>query len=51
MGYNILIITLLDNDDRIYYDAVSDLRKVFNINILISIYGYNSGLHYFFCIQ
>ena len=46
-GYDILITTRIDYDDRIYYDAVNDVRKYVNINRPISIYGYNRGVIYF----
>ena len=44
--YNILITTRIDYDDRIYYDAVNDVRKAININKPLILYGYNSGVHY-----
>ena len=46
-GYDILITTRIDYDDRIYYDAVNDVRKVININKPILLYGYNRGVHYY----
>ena len=46
-SYNILITTRIDYDDRIYYDAVNDVRKAININKPILLYGYNSGVYYF----
>ena len=46
-GFDILITTRIDYDDRIYYDAVNDIRKAININKPILLYGYNSGLCYY----
>ena len=46
-GYDVLITTRIDYDDRIYYDAVNDVRKYVNINRPISLYGYNRGIIYF----
>ena len=45
-NYDVLIPTRIDYDDRIYYDAVNDVRKVININKPMIIYGYNRGLSY-----
>ena len=45
--FNILITTRIDYDDRIYYDAVNDVRKSVNINKPIVLYGYNRGLKYY----
>ena len=39
-GFNVLITTRLDYDDRIYYDAVNDVRKAVNIKKPIILYGY-----------
>ena len=44
---DILITTRIDYDDRIYYDAVNDVRKAVNINHPMIIYGYNRGMYYF----
>ena len=44
---DVLITTRIDYDDRIYYDAVNDVRKVININKPILLYGYNRGVHYY----
>ena len=44
---DVFITTRIDYDDRIYYDAVNDIRKAININKPISIHGYNRGLYYF----
>ena len=44
---DILITTRIDYDDRIYYDAVNDIRKSININKPMSLYGYNRGVHYY----
>ena len=46
-GYNVLITTRIDYDDRIYYDAVNDVRKAVNINKPMLLYGYNRGVYYF----
>ena len=46
-GYDILITSRIDYDDRIYYDAVNDVRKIININKPMLIYGYNRGLIYY----
>lgn len=44
---DILITTRIDYDDRIYYDAVNDVRKSININKPMIVYGYNSGVHFY----
>ena len=46
-GFDILITTRIDYDDRIYYDAVNDVRKAININKPMILYGYNKGVHYY----
>ena len=46
-GFDVLITTSIDYDDRIYYDAVNDVRKAININKPIFLYGYNRGVHYY----
>ena len=46
-GFDILITTRMDYDDRIYYDAVNDVRKAVNIKKPMILYGYNKGLYYF----
>ena len=46
-AYDVLIQTRMDYDDRIYYDAVNDIRKVININKPILLHGYNRGVLYF----
>ena len=46
-GFDILITTRIDYDDRIYYDAVNDVRKVININKPMLFHGYNRGLYFF----
>ena len=46
-GFDILITTRIDYDDRIYYDAVNDVRKEININKPILFHGYNRGLYFF----
>jgi len=45
-GYDILISTRIDYDDRIYYDAVNDVRKVINIYKPLILHGYNRGVIY-----
>jgi len=47
IGFDILITTRIDYDDRIYPDAVNDVRKAINVNKPMILYGYNSGLKYF----
>jgi hypothetical protein len=42
-----LITTRIDYDDRIYWNAVNDVRKVVNISRPIFLYGYNRGFIYF----
>ena len=44
---DVFISTRIDYDDRIYYDAVNDVRKQININRPVFLYGYNSGVYYF----
>ena len=44
---DILITTRIDYDDRIYYDAVNDVRKAININKPLQLFGYNRGFYYF----
>ena len=46
-GFDVLITTRIDYDDRIYYDAVNDVRKAVNINRPMTLYGYNRGVYYF----
>lgn len=46
-GFDVLVTTRIDYDDRIYYDAVNDIRKAININKPILLYGYNCGLCYY----
>ena len=46
-GFDILITTRMDYDDKIYYDAVNDVRKDVNIKKPMILYGYNKGLYYF----
>ena len=45
-GYDILISTRIDYDDRIYYDAVNDVRKVINIYKPLILHGYSRGVIY-----
>ena len=42
-----LITTRIDYDDRIYWNAVNDVRKVVNISRPMLLYGYNRGFIYF----
>ena len=46
-GIDILITSRIDYDDRIYYDAVNDVRKAINFKKPIFLYGYNRGVHYY----
>ena len=46
-NFDVLITSRIDYDDRIYYDAVNDVRKVINVNKPILLYGYNRGVIYF----
>ena len=46
-NFDILITTIIDYDDCIYYDAVNDVRKIININKPILLHGYNTGFYYF----
>lgn len=45
-GFDVLVTTRIDYDDRIYYDAVNDVRKIININKPILLHGYNRGAIY-----
>ena len=45
--FDVLITTRIDYDDRIYYDAVNDVRKVINIHKPILLHGYNRGFCYY----
>ena len=42
-----LITTRIDYDNRIYWNAVNDVRKAVNISKPIFLYGYNKGFFYF----
>ena len=42
-----MITTRIDYDDRIYYDAVNDVRKVIDLNKPMMLYGYDKGAHYY----
>ena len=42
-----LITTRIDYDDRIYWNAVNDVRKAVNISRPMFLYGYNRGFFYF----
>ena len=44
---DILITTRIDYDDRIYWNAVNDVRRVVNRTKPIFLYGYNRGFIYF----
>lgn len=46
-GFDIFISTRIDYDDRIYYDAVNDVRKAINFNRPMILYGYNRGFIYY----
>ena len=46
-GFDVLISTRIDYDDRIYYDAINDVRKAINIYKPMILYGYNRGVHYY----
>ena len=46
-GFDILITTRIDYDDRIYYNAVNDVRKEININKPMFFYGYCRGVYFF----
>ena len=46
-GFDILITTRIDYDDRIYYDAVNDVRKEITIDKPMLFHGYNRGLYFF----
>ena len=44
---DVLITSRIDYDDRIYYDAVNDVRKNVNISKPIFLYGYDRGFVYY----
>ena len=46
-GFDILIITRIDYDDKINYKAVNDVRKAINIDKVMILYRYNRGSYYF----
>ena len=46
-GLDILITTRIDYDDRIYYDAVNDVRKEITLKKPMLFHGYNRGLYFF----
>ena len=46
-GFDIFISTRIDYDDRIYYDAVNDVRKAINFSKPMILYGYNRGFIYY----
>ena len=46
-GYDVLITSRIDYDDRIYYDAVNDVRKEINLNKPMMIFGYDKGVYYY----
>ena len=45
--FDILITARIDYDDRIYYDAVNDVRKEININKPMLFHGYFRGVYFF----
>ena len=47
IGLDILITTRIDYDDRIYYDAVNDVRKEITIDKPMLFHGYKKGLYFF----
>ena len=46
-GADVLITTRIDYDDRIYWDAVNDVRKIINISKPVFLHGYNRGFIYY----
>ena len=42
-----MITARFDYDDRIYYDAINDIRKTINYNRPMLLYSYNSCLCYY----
>ena len=44
---DILITTRMDYDDRIYFDAVNDVRKKVNVSKPIFLHGYHRGFYYY----
>ena len=46
-NFDVLITTRIDYDDRIYYDAINDVRKSINMKKPMLLYGYNRGVFYF----
>ena len=44
---DVLITTRIDYDDRIYYDAVNDVRKAVNKSKPMFLYGYTRGFIYY----
>lgn len=44
---DVLITSRIDYDDRIYWNAVNDVRKEVNISKPIFLYGYDRGYFYF----
>ena len=46
-GYDVLITSRIDYDDRIYYDAVNDVRKEIDLNKPMMIFGYDKGVYYY----
>ena len=47
IGYDVFVTTRIDYDDRIYYNAVNDVRKVIDLKKPMMLYGYNKGAHYY----
>ena len=46
-GFDVLVTTRIDYDDRIYYDAINDIRKAINFKKPALLYGYGNGLCYY----
>ena len=46
-GFDVLITTRIDYDDKIYYDSVNDVRKAVNLDKPIILHGYNRGVYYY----
>lgn len=44
---DVLITTRIDYDDRIYYDAVNDVRKTINMSQPMFLFGYTKGFIYY----
>ena len=46
-GYDVLITSRIDYDDRVYYDAINDARKAINLKKPMFLYGYHRGVNYY----